>query len=462
MPDPRASDLARLADRVQGPLHRPGDDDYDQAGAVWNARFVRRPALVVRCAGPEDVAEAVRFARREGLPLSVKGGGHDYAGNTVAEGSLLLDLGVMNSVEVDPRSRRAKVGGGARWADVDGVTTPHGLAPVGSTVSSVGVGGFTLGGGLGWLSRKHGLAVDNVEAVEVVTADGAVRRVDEDEHPDLFWALRGGGGNFGVATAFEVALHPVPEEILTGQIFYPAEDAAHLLRRFRDLFHEAPDPLVCFPFLLRIPPVDPFPPTTHGRLALDFVVAYLGPPDDAEAHLASFRGWGEPLVEFVGRQSYLELQRAFDEGMPPGNRWHSRSRHLDGLTDEAIDTLVEGLDPFPGSYTVVYLSPLGGAIGRAAGDATAYPHRSSRYELHILPGWTGPELDEAAIEWADGLHRAMLPHGNGGVYVNLLGDGEGDRIEEAYGTNLSRLRAVKGRWDPDNLFRQNHNIEPPE
>ena len=452
--------LRSFARDLRGSLLLPGDDGFAAACAAWNGRFRRSPDLAVRCASEEDVAAAVRFARAEGLSLSVKGGGHDYAGNSVGDGGLLVDLSPMYAVEVDPDERRAVVGPGARWGAVDAATNPHGLATPGGTVSTVGVAGFTLGGGSGWLTRKHGLATDNLLGAQVVTADGRIVRADDSENPDLFWAIRGGSGNFGVVTSFEFALHPIPDEVLAGQIFYPAERAGELLQVYRDVFRDAPDELACYPFLLRIPPMEPFPEAFHGTLALDFVAAWMGSPDEGEVHLDPFRELGDPIVELVGRQPYGALQQAFDAGMAPGNRWYSRSLHLDELTDEAIRTLVQGLDPFPGEFTVVYLGPHGGAVGRVAPDATAYPHRGSAHELHIFPGWSDPALDDEAMAWADRLHQAMLPHGNGGVYVNLLGDGEPERVPDAYGGNYARLREVKGRWDPENLLRGNHNIPP--
>lgn len=460
MSTPGPERIDDLEARLRGSVLRPDDDGYDEARSMWNGRFERRPALVARCASSEDVAAAVRFARDEGMELSVKGGGHSYAGNTVIEDSLLVDLSALDSVEVDAEARRAVVGGGARWGAVDAATQEHGLATVGGTVSTVGVAGFTLGGGSGWLTRKHGLALDNLRGAEVVTASGDIVRADDDENADLFWALRGGSGNFGVVTAFEFALHPVGPEVLAGQVFYPFERAKELLRFYRDYFLDAPDELMCYPFFIRVPPIELFPELFHGELALDFVIAYIGPVEEAHEHLDPFRKLGDPFLDLVAPQPYLTLQQAFDAGMPGGNRWYSRSQQLDELSDRAIDTLVDSLAPFPGELTTAYLGPHDGAVSRVPSDATAYAHRSSAHELHVFPGWLDPTHDTDNIAWANQVHDAMRPFGNDRVYVNLLGDMEAERIPRAYADNYQRLVELKGKWDPDNLFHGNHNIPP--
>jgi FAD/FMN-containing dehydrogenase len=449
-----------LATRLQGQVMTPADPGFVEARTVWNARFVRTPALIARCETDKDVAVAIGFARERDLEISVKGGGHDYAGNTVVEGSLLLDLGALRTVAVDVASRRVRAGAGCTWREVDAATTPHGLAASGATVSSVGVAGFCLGGGAGWLARTAGLAVDNLVSARVVTADGEIRMASAEEHPDLFWALRGGGGNFGVVTEFNIALHPIPATVLSGQVIYPGERAAELLRFYRDAFQNAPDALMCYPFLLRIPPLDIFPAKWHGRLAFDFVLAWFGDPGEGAVHIAPFQALGDPILDYVVPQPYAQLQQSFDAGMGKGNRWYSRAQQFDVLTDDAIDTLVAHMDPFPGDFTTVYLAPGGGAVGRAAADATAYPHRSFAHELHIFPGWVDPSRDVEVMAWADGLHAALRPHGNGAVYVNLLGDGEADRVKDAYQGNHRRLAEVKAKWDPQNLFKGNHNITP--
>ena len=451
----------QLTDALDGEVLGPADAGYDDARAVWNGRFSRRPDLIARCVSTADVAAAVRVARSHDMPVSVKGGGHDYAGRTVGQGGLLIDLGRMRSVEVDVQARRAKVMGGATWRDVDEATQAHGLATPAGTVSSVGVGGFTLGGGAGWLQRKHGLAVDSLLAAEVVTASGDVVRAGEDENSDLLWALRGGGGNFGIVTRFEYALHEVGPEVYAGQIMYPAERAGELLRFFRNHMRTAPDDLMAYFFILRIPPVEVFPQAHHGRLAVDFVVTWLGPVDEGEAALEPFRQFGDPLFDMAGPQPYLTLQQSFDAGMAAkGSRWYSRFHYLPELSDAVIDTIVAGIEPFPGEFTTVYLADEGGAVGRVDVEATAFPHRTAACSVHVFPGWVDAAADEENMSWARGLADAIAAHGSSGVYVNMLSDDEAGRIREAYGPNYARLAGLKAKWDPENVFRQNHNVEP--
>jgi FAD/FMN-containing dehydrogenase len=438
----------------------PDDAGYDSARTVWNARFDRRPARVVRAAGPADVADAIRYGRDQDLSIAVKSGGHDYAGNSSCEDGLLIDLGRLDSVSIDPGTRRAIVGPGVSWAGFDAATQTHGLATPGGTVSSVGVAGFTLGGGQGWLTRKHGLACDNLVGAQVVTADGEVVRASPSQNADLFWCLRGGGGNFGVVTSFEFSLHTLDHDVAAGQIVYPIERAGEALRFYRDFFEHAADETMCFPFFYRVPPLDVFPEDSHGDVVIAFVVAHMGPPSEGEAVLRAFADLGDPILDFVSPQPYAMLQQSFDAGMGHGNRWYSRAHDFDVLTDEAIDTLIGHLDPFPGEFTAVYLGPGGGAVARVAPDATAYPGRAAAHALHVFPGWSDAGRDSEVIEWTRGVSEAISPFTNGGVYVNMLAEDEPHRIAAAYGPNLDRLRKLKAKWDPDNVFRGNHNIAP--
>lgn len=449
-----------LRERVRGAVIEPGDDDYDRARAVWNGMIDRRPAVVVRCSGAADVMTAVEVAREHRVPVSVRGGGHSFSGAAVCDDGLVIDLSAMRAVRVDPAARTARVQGGATWADFDHEAQAFGLATTGGLVSSTGVGGLTLGGGIGYLSRRFGLAIDNLRGVDIVTAGGELVHASADEHPDLFWALRGGGGNFGVVTEFEFALHPVGPEVLGGPIFHPFEAAADGLRFYRELMADAPDELACYAMVVRVPDADPFPASERGRPGFVFVPCYSGDPAAGERLLAPLRAFGTPLLDAVGRLPYATLQQTFDAGAAPGNRWYTKSRDLTGLTDEAIATIVRHCEALPGPLTQVALECLGGAVARVPKSSTAFPHRDSPYSFGVWPAWTDPADDDALIAWAREFHQDMAPHSTGGVYVNYLDADEGGRVGDAYGDHLERLVGIKQSWDPDNLFRQNQNIVP--
>jgi FAD/FMN-containing dehydrogenase len=446
-------------DHVKGRVLKPGDAGFDAAATTWNARFASTPDLVIQCADVDDVALGVKLGRERDLPITVKGAGHDYAGRSACPGGLLLDLSLLQAVAVDPAGRRARVGGGTTWGRFDAEAQEFGLAAPGPTVSTIGVGGSTLGGGEGWLTRKHGLTLDALRSAEVVTADGERLTASPDENPDLFWALRGGGGNFGIATSLEFELYEVGPELLAGQIIYPATEARDLFHAYRDFCDDLPREAACFLFFLRIPPIPDFPERFHGQLAVDFVVSYAGPTQEAEEVVAPLRRLGEPIVDTVAVQSYVALQQSFDAGLPTGNRWYSRAHYLDALPDAAIDAFVSNLEPFPGAFTIAYLGASGGAVSDVGPAETAFPHRNAAQGMHVLTGWTDPADDETVMEWGRRLHGAMEPY-RSGVYVNLLGEDEASRVPDAYGDNYARLGELKQKWDPDNVFRSNHNIPP--
>lgn len=451
-------DIRGLSAAMAGTVLLPSDDGYDDARALWNRRFDRRPAVIARCRTAEDVRQAVTFARAHGLELSVKGGGHAFAANTVGEGGLLVDLSLMKGISVDADSRMVRVEPGVKWGELDSVTQKHGLATVGGTVSSVGVAGFVLGGGSGNLTRKHGMAVDNLLAAEVVTADGRIVRTSATEHPDLFWALRGGGGNFGVVTAFDLRLHPVGPEVLAGQVIHPLSEAAGLLRLYREFMRTAADDVQCFAFFFRVPPIPVFPEAFHGQVVIDLILFHADA--GAEAAFGPLLGVGNPIVSYVSRQPYVEAQKAFDAGIPDGQRWDSRAQDLTDLSDEVIDIVLSRMADLPGEFTSAYFAAGGGAMARVDGSATAFPHRHAPFGFHIMAGWSSPEQDERVTAWAQQLCDALGPHSTGGVYVNILGAGEQHRIRAAYGDNFDRLVELKQKWDPENVFRMNHNIRP--
>lgn len=446
-----------LDQELQGTVLEPGDDGYDDARHVWNARFDRRPDLVARCAAPDDVAAAVAYARREGMRVSVKGGGHSYGGTTVADEGVLVDLSPMKAIDVDADGRVVRAEAGVLWGELDTATQNHGLATTGVTVSSVGIAGSTLGGGSGYLSRLHGNAIDNLLAVELVTSEGKQLRASEDEHPELFWAMRGAGANFGVATAFEFQLHEVGPQVLAGQIIYPFDDAESHLRTFREFMEDAPHEFQCFPFTFRVPPIEDFPEELHGQPVLDFVVFHTDP--SATDVVQPLRELGPTILDAVAPSPYTVAQQAFDPNLPAGQRYYTKAHDLGALSNGAIDTFAEHVRQMEGPLSVAYLEPRGGEVARIDGDATAAGGRDAPYSMHVLAGWMDASNDDSVMAWAQRFHEAMTPHATGGVYVNLLAEDEADRVEHAH-SDYRRLQELKAEWDPDNLFRGNYNIPP--
>ena len=452
------STVETLDDRLRGAVLCPGDDGYDDARTVWNAMIDRKPAVIARCTGTADVIAAVDVARERDLLLSVKGGGHNVAGLAVCDDGLMIDLSQMNGVRVDPDARTARVGGGAVWGDVDHETQAFGLATTGGIVSSTGVGGLTLGGGLGYLARKYGLTHDNLRSVDVVTADGELVHASEDENPELFWGIRGGGGNFGVVTSFEFDLHEV-SEVLAGPIIHRYEDAAEALRFYREFMTDAPDEVQCYAVFGKGSPEMGLPEPLHGETVLLLLPCYAGPIETGGEVLRPLREFGDPIVDAVEPMPYVALQRMLDERNEAGHRNYWKSRNYRELTDEAIETLVDYCDS-DAPFFSVFVEWMEGAIGRADADATAFPHRDKAFDISVLQLWSDPGRDDEYIGWAREFHEAMEPHAVDGVYVNYLDDDEAERVPEAYGERYERLVDLKNEWDPDNLFRMNQNIEP--
>ena len=445
----------------RGEVLTASDPAYEEARRIWNGAIDRRPAVIARGIDHSDVAAAIRYAHDHDLTIAVRGGGHGVGGMSVVDDGLVVDLSAMRGVHVDASTRRAWAGGGALWGDVDGATAARGLATVGGIVTHTGVGGLTLGGGLGWLMRTHGLAVDNLRSARVVTADGEPLAVSEDEYPDLFWALRGGGGNFGVVTSFEFGLHPrVP--VLAGPLAWPLDAAPSVLRQYRDLLEGAPDELATIVVLRHAPAGAPFPPSIHGRPVCLILVCWTGKHEDGERAIAPLRRFGTPLFDGVAPRPYVELQSAFDAGAPHG--WHSywKSCQLPALTDETIDLLVEHANRIesPRSYMIMF--HMGGAVARASEEATAYSVRAAVHNLNIDAVWLPSEESRAEREpsWARNAYEAFAPH-QLGVYVNFLGDEGQERVRAAYGeSKYEKLAQIKARYDPENIFRLNQNIKP--
>jgi FAD/FMN-containing dehydrogenase len=453
-------DLEPLRESLRGPVLAPGDDGYDAARAIWNGAIDRRPACVARCTGVADVVAAVLFARERDLLVAVRSGGHGVAGHAVCDGGLVLDLSPLKGIRVDPVARTARAEAGVLWGELDRETQLHGLATVGGIVTHTGIAGLTLGGGLGWLMRKHGATVDNLLSVDLVTAEGELLTASEDDNPDLFWGIRGGGGNFGVVTAFEYRLHPVGPTVLAGPIFHPFEDAGEVLRFYREFAANVPDELTTIFELSGAPPAPFLPPELHGKPIVMVGACWAGAPEDGIDVVRPLKEFGRPIVDLLEPKPYLALQSTFDPAVPHG--WHRywKAVELPPLTDGAIDTLVEHAAALtsPKSYCIVF--QLGGALARVGADETAFSQRDAAHNLVINAVWTEGE-GEPHVAWARDFFSALQRHARGRVYVNFLGDEGADRVRQAYGDRqYERLVALKRRYDPTNFFRLNQNVEP--
>ena len=450
-----------LRARLRGPLLVPGVAGYDDARSVWNAMIDRRPALIARCLGIADVVTAVSFARERGLVLSVKGGGHNIAGLAVAEGGLMLDLSLMRGVWVDPKGRTARAQPGCLLGDVDRETQLHGLAAVLGFVSNTGVAGLTLGGGFGYLSRRFGWTSDNVRSMEVVLADGTLARASEQENADLFWALRGGGGNFGVVTGFEYELHPVGPEIVGGAIAWPATEAPAVLDMFRTLTDKAPDELTCVAALRIAPPAPWLAKQIHGQPIVALFVCDTGPAAEAEERVASIKAFGAPVGDTIQRRSYVSQQTLLDATQPKGRRYYWKSEYLPGLAPGMLTKAIEHAGRIVSPHSAIVLFALGGALGRKTEDHSAAGNRNAAMVLNITGSWEQAVDDAKNVEWARAAWRDLRAFSTGGTYVNFLTEEEGgQRIQDAYGKNYERLVDAKTKWDPGNLFRMNKNIAP--
>ncbi|RTQ98338.1 FAD-binding oxidoreductase [Halomonas nitroreducens] len=457
-----STQLATLRGALRGPVLLPGEPGYDTVRTIWNAMIDRHPAVIVQAQCAEDVMAAVRFARQQDLAVAVRGGGHNVAGHAVCEGGLMLDLSTLAAVQVDPRRRIARVAPGALLADLDRETQAYGLVTPGGFISSTGVAGLTLGGGFGYLSRRFGLTVDNLRSVELVSAEAERLRAATDEHAELFWGLRGGGGNFGVATAFEFALHDQPPEVLAGPVVHDAADAPAVLRAVAEVMREAPDEVACLPVLRHAPPKPFIPEAFHGEMILLLAMIHSGDPAHSEAALAPLRRIGRPIADVVARRPYVDFQSMFDATANAGARNYWKGHYLDQLTGEAVEVLCDRARRMPGKESSIGMLSLGGEIARHPAASTPYPHRQAAWVLNIQARWRAPEEDARQIAWARETFTAMAPFTTGGVYVNFISGDEGEaRVRAAYGEDVhARLVALKKRWDPDNLFHLNQNIVP--
>jgi len=452
--------IARIKGTIKGRVLTPGDPNYDEARQIWNAMINRRPAVIVQPADAGDVGPAIQFSRANALEISVRGAGHNIAGNAVCNGGMMIDFSNMRNVRVDAGKKRAYVGPGATLADLDNATQQHGLAtPVGIN-STTGIAGLTLGGGFGWLTRKHGMTIDNLISADVVTADGKRLGASEKDNAELFWALRGGGGNFGVVTEFEFALHPVGPEILAGLIVFPFAQAKQVLTRYRQFANEAPEDLSVWVVLRQAPPLPFLPENVHGQEVVVLPIFYAGAVAEGQKLVERLRTFGDVLGEHIGAQPYTQWQKAFDPLLAPGARNYWKSHNFTELGDGALDAIIEYAGKLPSPQCEIFIGHIAGAANRVAPGAMAYAHRDAKFVLNVHGRWDSPAQDVSCVEWARAFFNASAPYASAGAYVNFMTEEEGNRVAAAYGSNYDRLVQIKRRYDPENVFHLNQNIKP--
>lgn len=452
--------IQELRESIRGVVVTPADEGYDEARAVWNGMIDKRPALIVRCSGVADVLAAVQFARSQDLELAIRGGGHSLPGFSTSDGGMVVDLSPMKGIRVDPDGMRVVAQAGVTWRELDHETQAFGLAVTGGLISSTGIAGFALGGGIGWLMRKHGLTCDNLLAADVVTADGRLVRASEADNSELYWGLRGGGGNFGIVTSFEFRLHRVGPTILAGPIFFPGDQATQILRGFRTVTAGLPDEMTTLVNLTTAPPVPFLPADVHGKKVVAVVGVFAGPPEAGRDFAVGLRSLGTPIADLLGPMPYTTMQSLLDPLFGPGARNFFKSGYLDSLSDEAIETLVRFHGPVISPSSEIHVHHLGGAVARVADDATAFGQRGAPYLLNVVARWTDSTTDAAQIAWARDLFAAIEPMAASGTYVNFMSVGD-DRVVAAYGADkYERLVRLKEAWDPTNAFRLNQNIPP--
>lgn len=456
--EPRAVESLRR--RFRGALLRPGEEGYDEARRVWNGGIDRYPALIARCAGADDVVAAVRFARERDLLISVKGGGHAVAGHAVCDGGVMIDLSLMKAIVVDVAARTARASGGVLWGELDRATQQHRLATTGGIISHTGIGGLTLGGGLGHLMRKHGLTVDNLRAVELVTADGERLHVDANHEPDLFWGLRGGGGNFGIAASLEYDLHPIGPLVLGGPVLWPLEQGGAVLRFLRDYAPMAPDELGITFAAFRAPPLPFLVPEQFGMPALALILIWAGDPDEGRREIAPLLALGSPLGEMVRLTPYVALQSALDGGAPHGRHSYWKAHRVPAFSDGVIDAILARAVCVTSPFSQISGWAVGGAVSRVDPEATAVGQREPGFEINIAAAWLPSDPDgDRHVAWVREGWQMLRPF-SAGVYANFLSDEGASGLAAAYGERLARLTALKSRYDPENVFRQNANIPP--
>ncbi|HEX5375328.1 MAG TPA: FAD-binding oxidoreductase [Solirubrobacterales bacterium] len=453
--------LSELEASFAGQLVPPGDAAYDRHRAVWNGSIDRRPALIARCTRASDVSAAVTFARRTGLPLAVRGGGHSFPGQSVCDDGIVVDLGEMKGIGVDPEAGTARAEAGVLLGELDHETQAHGLAVPAGIVTHTGLAGLTLGGGIGWLQRKYGLTIDQLLSVDLITAEGELVKASETENADLFWGVRGGGGNFGVVTEFEFRLNPLGPNLVAGPVFWPIEESPDVLRFYRDWIAEAPEDLMTIVIHRKAPPLPFIPPELHGQLVVAVVCCHAGSVEEGEEAVAPLKAFGSPVLDRCEPKPFLEHQSMFDPAFPHGQWYYMRACDVAELTDEVIDITVEHAMRIRSPLTAFPIWQMGGAISRVGEDETAFSGRGAGHTFNITAATAGPDGFDEEREWVRDFWSALEPHHTSGVYVNfLMNEGE-DRVREAYGPQkYDRLKALKRLYDPDNLFRLNQNIPP--
>lgn len=444
----------------QGEVLLPDDAGYDEVRQVWNAMIDRKPALIARCTSTEDVMQAIQFGRTHNLLISIRGGGHNIAGNAVCDDGLMIDLSLMKDVQVDVTTRTASVGPGCTLADFDRVVQAHGLATPLGINSTTGVAGLTLGGGFGWLSRKYGMTIDNLLSAEVITADGRQLNASESENADLFWGLRGGGGNFGVVTRFDFQLHPVGPNVLSGLIVFPFEQAISVISQFARFTETMPEELNVWMVTRKAPPLPFLPAEVHGREMIALALCYVGDPEEGERIIAPLREFGTVLGEHVGVQPYTAWQQAFDPLLAKGARNYWKSHNFAQISDGVIDAIIEYAARLPSPHCEIFIGTIGGQTTRVAPEAMAYSSRDANYVMNVHGRWETAAEDERCIAWAREFFARSQPFASSGAYINFLTQEETDRIAFAYGATWNRLVELKSKYDPTNLFRMNQNIKP--
>lgn len=458
-PIPKAA-TEELKSKLKGTVTLPGDSGYDSARVIWNAMIDRHPAVMVHCASADDVPHALKFAQAHGLEVSIRGGGHNIAGSAVCEGGLMIDFSAMKNVRVDAGKQRAYAEPGVTLADFDQAVQKHGLAtPVGIN-STTGISGLTLGGGFGWLTRKYGLTIDNLVSADIVTVDGKKRRVDANQNADLFWAIQGGGGNFGVVTQYEFKLHSVGPQVMAGLIVFPLAEAKQVLQKYRAFVATAPEELNVWVVLRQAPPLPFLPAEVHGKDVIVLPMFYVGDLAEGEKLIAPLRGFGNPYGEHIGAMPYVEWQKAFDPLLTPGARNYWKSHNLTELGDDTLDVVIEYAKKLPSSQSEVFLALISGAANRVPAEAMAYASRDTKFVMNVHARWDEAAQDQTCIDWARAFFQAAKPYASAGAYVNFMTADETDRVAAAYGANYARLASIKKKYDPGNVFHANQNIKP--